>query len=595
KYFYSGLDDAMVLSPDTGSAVIWRDAMGNRYTTQTGSGTALASNTSLDALNRPKMVAHMSGVTLLGYDEASTTPGAENYGIGHLTMIQDKVYVTSVYGANTTASRIRLRYDRLGRVTARCQLWGANAASSTYTCMASDMLQYRWGPTSGANAGRLLGLTYPSGRLVDYTFDANGNISGITTTDPGSSTAKAVISSVSYVPMDMAGDDFAVSSFHFGDGSTAPVQSYSRSYDSQGRMTQFTLGAGAPGVSTEQATFKPQYDDASRLTSIDQTVSSVLTQAVYTYDDLGRLITASLPGGFTYSYSYDINGNRLTKVAGSTSTTYTYSAGNNKLTTVQVGAAAAQTQVTQGPGNVTTDVSSPVGSVNYSYVDNPVVLYGRPAQSQGPAGQYLYWYNYWGQRIRKTGSSYTPSGSSTPIAPVAYIGSTDTAYHYDLQGHLIAEVDATTQAVKREYIWLGDQPVAVIAGATPTAMIAAGNAPAVYYIHSDQLNTPRLVTDTAGVKRWSWDVYTAEPFGATAANEAPAGQASAQQFSLALRFAGQYQDKETGAYYNQWRTYSPALGRYLQSDPIGLNGGLNTYAYVRGNPLSMIDPYGRSA
>ena len=107
------------------------------------------------------------------------------------------------------------------------------------------------------------------------------------------------------------------------------------------------------------------------------------------------------------------------------------------------------------------------------------------------------------------------------------------------------------------------------------------------YVHSDHLGTPRVITDENNTTLWSWH---SDPFGKTAVNEDVDGDGV--NFEFNLRFAGQYYDAETGLHYNYFRDYDPSTGRYVQSDPIGLAGGLNTYGYVGGNPLSYIDPYG---
>jgi RHS repeat-associated protein len=129
----------------------------------------------------------------------------------------------------------------------------------------------------------------------------------------------------------------------------------------------------------------------------------------------------------------------------------------------------------------------------------------------------------------------------------------------------------------------------VITSAAVNVTVNSGVAQ-VYYIVPDHLNTPRMIADGAGTTVWRWD--QGEPFGNDVPNNTPSG---AGAFEFNLRFPGQYFDQETGAAYNYFRDYDPAIGRYIQSDPIGLLGGTNTYAYVNGNSLVYADPEGTYA
>jgi len=108
----------------------------------------------------------------------------------------------------------------------------------------------------------------------------------------------------------------------------------------------------------------------------------------------------------------------------------------------------------------------------------------------------------------------------------------------------------------------------------------------LYFIEVDHLNTPRLVSNDQAQTVWQWDQD--EPFGATVPNESVSGQ----MFEFPLRFPGQYADKETNTAQNVFRDYDPAIGRYLQSDLIGLRGGVNTYGYGFSDPLIYIDQNG---
>jgi len=140
---------------------------------------------------------------------------------------------------------------------------------------------------------------------------------------------------------------------------------------------------------------------------------------------------------------------------------------------------------------------------------------------------------------------------------------------------LIGEYDPVSGNAMIEHVWLESMPVAAIKNGS------------IFYVYPDHLGTPRAITDTANQTVWYWNYD--EPFGATEANENPNNLGA---FSYNLRFPGQYFDSETGLHYNGHRDYNPEIGKYIQSDPIGLKGGQNTHAYVAGNSLIYGDPDG---
>lgn len=153
------------------------------------------------------------------------------------------------------------------------------------------------------------------------------------------------------------------------------------------------------------------------------------------------------------------------------------------------------------------------------------------------------------------------------------------------------QVDASAPGgfrVEEELVTLdGWRPVATIRPDSATGM----NNPRIFPILTDHLGTPRKVLDgNTGQVRWSWDAK--QPFGHELPNEAPT--AGLPAFTLELRFPGQRFDEETGLFHNGFRDYHSGLGRYVQSDPLGLEAGWNTYSYVENQLLFKIDPYGLS-
>lgn len=107
----------------------------------------------------------------------------------------------------------------------------------------------------------------------------------------------------------------------------------------------------------------------------------------------------------------------------------------------------------------------------------------------------------------------------------------------------------------------------------------------VLYAHVDQVGAVRALVNQSSDALWRWE---GDPFGKSAADQSPGDLT----YPFQIRFPGQHFDEESGLHYNYFRDYAPSHGRYAQSDPIGLYGGMNTYTYVESDPVSYADPYG---
>ena len=270
--------------------------------------------------------------------------------------------------------------------------------------------------------------------------------------------------------------------------------------------------------------------------------------AVFEYDALDRLIADVQANLQTWFFDYDRNGNRLAKSISGVFSNLTYLSSSNQLASIDggnIGRNVVGNRISDRGGNRT---------FTYNKANRLYQVY------EGGQLVATYYYNGLGQRVRKVTSNGT------------------ILYHYDLSGNLISDTDATGKSIQ-DYIYLDSTPVAQINNNS--------NRDNIVYLHTDHLSTPRRATDATGKVIWSWE---GKAFGASIASEDPDGDST--KTVINLRFPGQYYDAETGLHYNYFRYYDPATGRYITSDPIGLQGGLNTYGYVGGNPTNFTDAFG---
>lgn len=557
------------------------DASGNRLTRTD----ALSRTTTYgyDALNRLVMVTDPAGgVTSYSYD------GRDN-----LVNVTDPRGLTTMYTYNGLDQLLALASPDTGSTT-----YTPNAAGQVlnHTNAANQATTYQYDAL-----GRVTQATYADGRVVSYSYDQGANGAGRL------SSVSDADSSVSWI-YDADGRVLTRTQV-IGSGAVTGTLTYS--YNSSGQLTSMTLPSGkvvAYGYDVQgraasltydgtavlgNSQYRPfggitgwiwgngqtharTYDQNGRpdLVSVGNTVQDLHYDAAARIDAIVDLADNSQNRSFSYdtldrltgfsgqnsarSWFYDAVGNRTSQSIGTTTESYSYGSTSNRLTEISRSNGPASPYAYTATGHTSSD-----GTNSFSY-DARERLVGVTT----PVATASYLVNPLGQRVRK---SVTLGGATSSATFV-----------YDEAGRLVAEQDSAGN--QTEYLWLGELPVGVVKG--------VGGASTLYYVHADHLSTPRQVTTSgmANTTVWRWD---GEPFGSTPADADPDGDGQVIAFNL--RFPGQYHDAETGLHYNYFRDYDPSTGRYIESDPIGLLGGLNTYAYVRNDPLRLVDPRGLEA
>lgn len=474
-------------------------------------------------------LARLSTIAYSGSQGSSFTYDQGSNGIGRLTGMTDESGGTSY------------TYDGFGHVLNKKQTVGP--AAKVFS------VGYAWGSSGGAN-GKLQTLTYPSGAKAVYAYDTVGRVVSVSVV-AANGVQTNVLNAVTYTP------DQQPSSWLWGTGNVL----YQRSFDGHGRLVSYPLG-NSKGTGAAAGVMRTlSFDAVGHIAAYQHATTSASAvgdwDLVFNHDALGRITSAKRPdGSHSYVYGYDASGNRTLLSVNGVNYTHSVDPSSNRYTSVQ-SATGTNAQWYSSSGNLRADNK---GAYNYS-------ARGRLSSAVRAGSTYEYRYNALEQRVYKSGpASMIPTG-------VAY-------YVYDEAGRLLGEYDATGKAVY-ETVYLDEQPVAVL-----TQPELGKNS--VYYAYADHLNSVRVIvrpSDQAFV--WLWG--SGEPFGQVPPGTNPSNLGV---FTYNPRMPGQVADVESGWFYNWHRDYNPGLGRYVQSDPIGLAGGINTYAYVLGNPISNIDPQG---
>ena len=458
--------------------------------------------------------------------------------------------------------------------------------------------------------GRIVRIYLPEGAVLSQTYGKTGEIEALNLQEPASTWwqvalrwiwaeqgTSAVISEIRHSSSrGLQGYRHAASN-----ASLANAQ-----FDAAGRLIRWSDGPFSAALSfnanAQLAELKTEAPERVGQVLISQAAPQAtkapfnLQEQTLAYDPFGRL-NLIRSAGQTQAFKYDANNNRISQSSGDTT----------QLSFAMAGQSDRLVETRDNQGQIRT---------RYEYNDA-----GEPIQiaDQGGPTKTLH-YNSLGQiaLVEQGGkplAQYAYNGARQRVAKTVYREQQNGATNYFTWhgGLLDAELDAHGR-VQRRTLYLNLRPVALLVyGYAHESQNRRTKSSQRLAIHGDHLGTPQAITDSAQRVVWlaRYDVFgraktqglpvkqiTAQNLNQSSdwIRTAHAAQSEQNQsetpFEFHLRFAGQFEDTETGWYYNWHRYYDPQSGRYLTPDPIGLRGGDNAYAYAGGDPLGAIDPSG---